>query len=56
MHIKLNAESVQQLEAIMQRKGYSSHVHTIQMMISQITKNFARHDAKKKAESNLHNI
>jgi len=54
MNIRLNAEALQQLESIMRRKGYTSHVHSIQMMLSQITKNFARADYKKaEAESNL---
>lgn len=56
MLIKLNAEAAQQLEAIMQRKGYSSHVHTIQRMLSQITKNFARTDNKNTEAEVVSNI
>ena len=47
MHLKLNSEAVAQLDAIMRRKGYTNHVHTINLMLSQITKNFARHDENK---------
>lgn len=55
MHIRLGSEALQQLEAIMRRKGYSSHLHTLNLMLSQITKNFAKHDAKQ-AGSDLHNV
>jgi hypothetical protein len=56
MIIKLNSESVQHLEVLMKRTGYSSHVHCLQVMISQVIKKLQAADIKKKAERNLHNI
>lgn len=56
MHLKLNSESVQQLEALMKRTGYASHVHCVQVMISQVTKKLLLADAKKQAESSLNNV
>jgi hypothetical protein len=56
MILKLNAEAVGYLEAIMSRTGYTSHTHCCQVMLSQVMKKLLLADAKKKVESNLHNI
>jgi len=49
MHIKLNGEAVAQLEVLMKRTGYVSHVHCLQVMINQVTKKLQAADANKKA-------
>jgi hypothetical protein len=53
MHIKLNSEAVQQLEVLMKRTGYVSHVHCLQVMISQVTKKLQAADLKKKTETSI---
>ncbi len=53
MILKLNSEAVAQLEVLMNRTGYISHIHCVQVMISQVMKKLEIADAKKKAESNL---
>lgn len=47
MIIKLNQESVMQLEALMLRTGNRNHTHTMNLMISTITNNLRKADAKK---------
>lgn len=49
MIIKLNQESVMQLEALMLRTGHKNHTHTINIMISTIINNLRKADAKKVA-------
>lgn len=56
MIVKLNNEAVQQLEVLMKRTGYISHVHCLQVMISQVIKKLQAADIKKEAESDLNNI
>jgi hypothetical protein len=51
MMIKLNPESVRQLEALMVRTGIANHTHAVNVMISSVTNNLRRVDLKKKAES-----
>lgn len=48
MLIRLNEESVKQLEALMKRTGYINHQHCLQVMISTITNNLRRKDEKNK--------
>lgn len=56
MIVKLNSGAVQHLEVLMRRTGYSSHVHCLQVMISQVIKKLQAADIQKKAESDLNNI
>jgi hypothetical protein len=49
MIIKLNKESVMQLEALMLKTGNRNHTHTINVMISTITNNLLKADARKVA-------
>lgn len=47
MNIKLNEEAVRQLESLMLRTGYTSHIHCVQVMISSVTNNLRKADLKK---------
>lgn len=51
MIIKLNSESVKQLEALMLRTGYKNPTHCVNVMISNVTNNLRRADKR-----NLQNI
>lgn len=48
MLIRLNEGAVKQLESLMQRTGYTSHQHCLQVMVSTVTNNLRRADEKKK--------
>jgi hypothetical protein len=48
MLIRLNEETVKQLESLMRRAGYTSHQHCLQVMVSTVTNNLRRADDKKK--------
>lgn len=49
MRIFLNQESVKQLEALMARTGNTNPTHMVNVMISTITNNLRKADAKKAA-------
>ena len=53
MILKLNSEAVAQLEVLMSRTGYISHVHCVQVMISQVTNKLQAADLKKKADTSV---
>lgn len=50
MIVKLNAEAVGYLEAIMERTKYTSHTNCVQCMLSQVMKKLELADAKKAAK------
>lgn len=53
MLIKLNSESVAQLQTIMSMTGRTNYKHTVQTMISQVLNNLRKADYKKKAAANI---
>ncbi|MNP25047.1 hypothetical protein D3C76_1178390 [compost metagenome] len=54
MRVQLNCMAVEQLEKIMQRMGYKTHQHALQVMLSTITSNLRRADEKKNLQKYLH--
>lgn len=49
MKIFLNEQAVSQLEALMRRAGHTNHQHCLQVLLTTVTNNLNRADAKKAA-------
>jgi len=49
MKVFLNEQAVFQLEALMRRAGHKNHQHCLQVLLTTVTNNLRRADAKKAA-------
>ncbi|WP_458723772.1 hypothetical protein [Pseudomonas brenneri] len=49
MKIFLNEQAVLQLEELMRRAGHTNHQHSLQVLLTTVTNNLRRADAKKAA-------